>query len=71
MLGLETTPTMAEKARSNIEIAGIDHAQIVDGNAVEIPLDDESVDVVTSNGVLNLVADKVKAFSESSRRKTS
>jgi ubiquinone/menaquinone biosynthesis C-methylase UbiE len=34
------------------------------GNAEEIPLEDASVDVVTSNGVLNLVPDKPKSFAE-------
>jgi SAM-dependent methyltransferase len=39
----------------------------VPGNAEEIPLPDASVDVVTSNGVLNLVPDKPRAFAEIAR----
>lgn len=62
--GLDMTSAMIEKARKNIEIAGVKNIQILEGNATKIPLPDESVDVVTSNGVLNLVPDKMAAFQE-------
>jgi ubiquinone/menaquinone biosynthesis C-methylase UbiE len=39
----------------------------LEGNAEDIPLPDASIDVVTSNGVLNLVPDKAKAFREIAR----
>ena len=38
--------------------------EVIEGNAESVPLPDASVDVVTSNGVLNLVPDKSKAFAE-------
>lgn len=62
--GLDITDAMIEKARSNIERMGAKNVRIIKGGATAIPLDDESIDVVTSNGVLNLVPDKKKAFHE-------
>lgn len=64
VLGIDITPAMIEKARENIEKAGVDHIRIIEGRADDIPLDDGSADVVTSNGVINLVPDKEKAFKE-------
>ncbi len=62
--GIDMTPAMIAKAEANIQKMGLSHVEIVEGRADEIPLEDESVDVVTSNGVLNLVPDKEKAFRE-------
>jgi len=64
VMGLDFTPAMIAKARANIERTGAKQATIVEGNATKIPLPDASVDVVTSNGVLNLVPDKPAAFRE-------
>lgn len=64
VLGLDITDAMIEKARANIEKMRAKNVKILKGDATEIPLDDASVDVVTSNGVLNLVPDKEKAFHE-------
>ena len=62
--GLDMTPAMLTKARSNAAKMGVSHVEFVEGNAEKIPLPDASVDVVTSNGVLNLVPDKPRAFAE-------
>jgi ubiquinone/menaquinone biosynthesis C-methylase UbiE/predicted DsbA family dithiol-disulfide isomerase len=62
--GLDMTEAMIEKARTNVAKAGLTNAKLVKGDATGIPVDDSSVDVVTSNGVLNLVPDKPKAFAE-------
>jgi protein-disulfide isomerase-like protein with CxxC motif/SAM-dependent methyltransferase len=64
VIGLDFTPAMIEKARANIERMGLTYVTIVEGNATKIPLPDGGVDVVTSNGVLNLVPDKPAAFRE-------
>jgi ubiquinone/menaquinone biosynthesis C-methylase UbiE len=58
------TPAMLNKARSNAAKMGVQHVEFLEGNAEHIPLPDDSVDVVTSNGVLNLVPDKPAAFAE-------
>jgi len=62
--GLDITPAMIAKARANIERMRAKNVQILEGDATQIPLPDGSVDVVTSNGVLNLVPDKPAAFRE-------
>jgi len=65
--GLDMTQAMLNKLRDNIDKAGATNVEPLEGNAEEIPLPDASVDVVTSNGVLNLVPDKPKAFAEIAR----
>lgn len=62
--GLDMTEAMLRKARSNAEKMGTAQVEFIHGNAEEIPLPDASIDVVISNGVLNLVPDKHRAFSE-------
>jgi len=64
VIGLDLTPAMIEKARANIARIGAQNVRILEGNATKIPLPDASVDVATSNGVLNLVPDKPAAFRE-------
>lgn len=62
--GLDFTPAMIEKARENIDRMGAGNVEIVEGTLPDIPLPNASVDVATSNGVLNLVPDKAAAFQE-------
>lgn len=64
VIGIDITPAMIAKARANLSDAGIKHAEIVEGRADDIPLEDGVADVVTSNGVINLVPDKRRVFSE-------
>jgi len=65
--GLDMTQAMLAKLRRNIAAMGAENVEPIEGNAEEIPLSDASVDVVTSNGVLNLVPDKPRAFAEIAR----
>lgn len=65
--GLDFTDAMLEKLRANAHAMGAVAVRVIEGNAEHIPLPDASVDVVTSNGVLNLVPDKAVAFSEIAR----
>jgi len=65
--GVDMTPAMLEKAEDIIREAGVDTVQLLDGRADNLPLDDDSVDVLTSNGVFNLVPDKERAFREAYR----
>ncbi|KAB2912761.1 MAG: methyltransferase domain-containing protein [Hyphomicrobiaceae bacterium] len=62
--GLDMTAAMLEKLRANIAKTGARNVEVLEGNAEAIPLPSATVDVVTSNGVLNLVPDKPKAFAE-------
>ena len=65
--GLDMTRAMREKLERNVAAMKIGNVRIVEGNAEQIPLPDASIDVVTSNGVLNLVPDKPAAFGEITR----
>lgn len=62
--GLDMTSAMLQKAGRTIARAKAKNVELLQGNAERIPLPDASVDVVTSNGVLNLVPDKPRAFGE-------
>lgn len=64
VLALDMTAAMLDKLRRNIALAGAGNVEPLEGNAESIPLPDASVDVVTSNGVLNLIPDKPKTFAE-------
>jgi SAM-dependent methyltransferase len=58
------TDAMLDRLRDNVRRMGAKNVLALGGNAEEIPLPDATVTAVTSNGVLNLVPDKRKAFSE-------
>lgn len=64
VFGLDMTDAMYRKLHDNISKMGATNVEPLKGNAEEIPLDDATVDVITSNGVLNLVPDKQAAFAE-------
>jgi SAM-dependent methyltransferase len=65
--GLDMTGAMLDKLRRNVAAMRAENVAPLEGNAEEIPLPDASVDAVTSNGVLNLVPDKPRAFAEIAR----
>ena len=64
VFALDITPAMARKLRELVVRRGIANVEVIEGNAEDIPFPDASVDVVTSNGMLNLVPDKRKAVAE-------
>jgi ubiquinone/menaquinone biosynthesis C-methylase UbiE len=55
---------MRNRSMESARMLGFDHVEVRAGDALELPVEDESVDVVISNGVLNLVPDKDQAFRE-------
>jgi len=63
-IGIDMTPEMRDRARSAAEILGLGQVEVVEGDATSLPLPDASVDVVISNGVLNLVPEKEEAFAD-------
>jgi arsenite methyltransferase len=65
--GLDITPAMRQKLLQNARDMKATNVHILEGNAESIPLPDATIDVVTSNGVLNLVPDKLAAFREIAR----
>jgi arsenite methyltransferase len=66
-IGLDMTDEMLELARANAREAGVENVEFVKGYIEEIPLADESVDVVISNCVINLAADKRRVLRETAR----
>ncbi len=64
VIGIDMTDAMLEKARSNARLLGLSHVEFRNGLAEALPVDDASVDLVISNGVLNLVPDKDLAYQE-------
>jgi SAM-dependent methyltransferase len=66
-IGLDMTDEMLDLARANAAEAGRANAEFLKGHIEEIPLRDDSVDVVISNCVINLSGDKQRVLSEAAR----
>lgn len=65
--GVDMTPEMRTKARSNASLVGLQNTEFVDGLAESLPFGDSSFDVVISNGVINLCPDKLAVYTEINR----
>lgn len=65
--GLDMTDHMLELARENARRAGADNVEFLRGEIENIPLPDGSVDVIISNCVINLSADKHRVLQEAFR----
>ncbi|MEP7325232.1 MAG: arsenite methyltransferase, partial [Gemmatimonadota bacterium] len=65
--GLDMTDAMLELARANAAKAGAQNVEFLKGEIEHIPLPDNSVDVIISNCVINLSADKRKVIKEAFR----
>jgi SAM-dependent methyltransferase len=65
--GLDMTDEMLALARENQQKAGVENVEFLRGEIESIPLPDNSVDVIISNCVINLSADKDKVFREAFR----
>ena len=63
-IGIDMTETMRDRARASAVADGLTNVEVHRADATALPLPDASVDVVISNGVLNLVPEKDKAFTE-------
>jgi arsenite methyltransferase len=66
-IGIDMTASMLERARDSAREMGLDDVELHEGLIERLPLDDDSVDVVISNGVIDLVPDKDAVFSEIDR----
>lgn len=67
VIGLDMTEEMLELARRNAAETGVDNVELIHGYLEDIPLPDASVDVVISNCVINLAADKAQVLAEAAR----
>lgn len=64
VIGLDITPEMLARARDNQQVLGLENVEFREGMMEKIPLADASVDVIISNGVINLSAEKGLTFRE-------
>lgn len=62
--GIDMTAEMLGKARATVAQLGLGHVEFRDGVAEDLPVEDGAADVVISNGVINLCADKRAVFDE-------
>ena len=66
-VGIDMTPSMLERAGESAREMGLENVELHEGLIEALPLEDESVDLVISNGVIDLVPDKEAAFDEIDR----
>ena len=66
-IGLDMTPEMIRACRLNLKAAGVENAEVREGEMENMPVADGEVDWVISNCVINLSPDKEKVFAEAFR----
>jgi SAM-dependent methyltransferase len=66
-IGIDMTPEMVARARRNAAAAGLDNVEVREAMIEELPVSDASIDVVVSNGVLNLSTRKSRVLAETMR----
>ena len=64
VIAVDMTEAMLERTRQGAAIVGVPHVDVRHGYAEQLPVDDASVDMVISNGVINLCPDKVAVMRE-------
>ena len=64
VVGVDMTPEMLKKSRDTADALGLSNVEFREGLAEALPVDDGRADVVISNGVINLCADKAAVFAE-------
>lgn len=67
VIGVDMTPSMLERARASAQEMGLSNVELHESLIESLPLADGSVDVVISNGVIDLVPDKDAVFDEIDR----
>jgi SAM-dependent methyltransferase len=67
VIGVDMTDAMLEKARENARNGGVSNVEFRKGTIEDLPLDDETVDVIISNCVINLSPEKDRVFREAFR----
>lgn len=66
-VGIDMIPEMLDQAKNNLRETRLKNVTFQPVSAENLPFPDESFDVVISNGVFNLIPDKVKALAEAFR----
>jgi SAM-dependent methyltransferase len=66
-IGIDMTEAMRRRASQGVAMSRLAQVDVRDGDATCLPVEDQSVDVVISNGVLNLVPEKERGVAEIAR----
>ena len=64
VIGVDMTDEMLARARQGAREAGLAHVRFEKGDMAQLPFENDTVDVVISNGVINLAPDKPSVFAE-------
>ena len=67
VVGVDMTEEMVSKASKNAEVVGVGNVEFHCAQAKELPLENDSIDVIISNGVFNLCVDKPEVANEMHR----
>lgn len=67
VIGVDFTPEMIKKAERNAKENGITNVEFRYGDIEKLPVDDDSIDIILSNCVINLVPNKLNVFKEAYR----
>jgi SAM-dependent methyltransferase len=66
-IGVDMTPAMLRRARASADAMGLSNVELRESLIESVPVEDGSIDVVISNGVIDLVPDKDAVFAEIDR----
>lgn len=64
VIGIDLTPMMVQTAQRHAKQAGLNTVEVLEGDLEHLPLENDSVDIIISNGAINLAASKSKVFEE-------
>ena len=67
VIGIDMTRTMLDRAQASADELGLDNVELHEGLIESLPVPDDSIDVLISNGVIDLVPDKDAVFDEIDR----
>lgn len=67
VIGVDITPLMVETAKRHAAEANLHNVQVVEATLESLPFEDESIDIIISNGAINLTSSKEKVFAEAFR----
>ena len=63
-VGIDLVPSMLERAKSNLAKTSLNNVQFLESSGEILPFENNTFDVVISNGAFNLIPDKAKALRE-------
>ncbi len=67
VIGIDCTPAMVEKTRTNAKLSGFSHVEVREADIAKLPLPDNCANVVISNGAINLSMNKSSVLKEALR----